>query len=828
MADQTLSNQIYLSRDQIRNQIINYAKTYLEMDQIDLTKSSFLSFIINIFATLTSNLLFYESSVYREFFLTTAQLPESVYNLSAFLGYNTREAAYATTNVLFKVPLTFTDNNVLFRIKSGQKFYANNIEFITYYITDVNVINNNSATVVVTEGSKVYNLPVAVDTTATNTFSFILPVRQYKVTTQEFQIDSDVKPFEFVTIDVPVKGKVASLSVMVRDPGSTAWQLYTEFESLYLMGSSDFGFVNRKTGTGRRLYFGNGLIGKQPAAGSTVLVTINETEGTDGNIISGSITKGERVYTTSGGSTKNVNYTVTNPSSAVGGEDEETIDEVRSNAITNITALGRLVSENDYANSNIIVPFSGMTMNPIAVLKRSDVKVNDIQLYTALVFEDIIVPTRNEFASLIYGITNLPRGSIVHDQDNFSYYTLFDMTFDYTNNEAYYHYVAKTLEKMVTLSTTYISTYDIFADKISVVRSGLAATYTLSYGSTEPDFDLATCTMELLETGETFVMTNDPTTKTFTYTFADYRNIKDEEVTYFFTLSNTVGQVATYTASFTFRKDLQDFMMSSFAADGTSIVVYDIPVIEKSYYDAINQETFELNVMQNMIDNFKSHLYRMLTDFVNLKFVNTFGRMTNMQYNKVTKLPVINSGLTAVPPHPKIGDKYIVSGLEGGAWSGHKNELTTCSFADGTNITWIFVEPVTNDIVYVTGRKTKLLFTGFNWIVPEFTVPLIVDVEVFKQSTFTGSDTDLANTVRSTILEGFATRFGANASLFRSEIISVIQQVSGVDHCNLIAPISDIFFNFELQDLTQSQLLVYTPEYVYFSSFEINVKVLSS
>ena len=83
-ADTTLSNQIYLSRDNIRTQIIEYMQYYLELENVDLVKSSFLSFMIDTLATLTTNILFYSSSTYKEFFLTTAQLPETIYNLSAF------------------------------------------------------------------------------------------------------------------------------------------------------------------------------------------------------------------------------------------------------------------------------------------------------------------------------------------------------------------------------------------------------------------------------------------------------------------------------------------------------------------------------------------------------------------------------------------------------------------------------------------------------------------------------------------------------------------------------------------------------------------------
>jgi hypothetical protein len=85
--------------------IIEQLKKYLELENVDLTKSSFLSFIVEALGTITSNLMFYQTSVYREFFLTKAQLPESIYNLAAFLGYEAGLATYAQVDVLFAIPL---------------------------------------------------------------------------------------------------------------------------------------------------------------------------------------------------------------------------------------------------------------------------------------------------------------------------------------------------------------------------------------------------------------------------------------------------------------------------------------------------------------------------------------------------------------------------------------------------------------------------------------------------------------------------------------------------------------------------------------------------
>jgi hypothetical protein len=179
MADTLLSEQIYLSRDSIRELIAIEVKRYLELENVDLTKSSFLSFIIDTVSTITGNLLFYQLSSYREFFLTKAQLPESILNLSAFLGYNTLEATPATASVLITIPFGFDDPITQFTIPENFTFNADgSVDFLTYYSTTIEVTGNANVTVVVTEGNKRYNLPVSLDT---ESFSFVLPLRQVKI-----------------------------------------------------------------------------------------------------------------------------------------------------------------------------------------------------------------------------------------------------------------------------------------------------------------------------------------------------------------------------------------------------------------------------------------------------------------------------------------------------------------------------------------------------------------------------------------------------------------------------------------------------------------------
>lgn len=841
----TLSNQIYLSRDNIRTQIIEYLQYYLELENVDLVKSSFLSFLIDTLATLTSNLLFYSSSTYNEFFLTKAKLPESIYNLSAFLGYNTKEAVYSTANVLINVPFGFDDSNATFNIPEGFKFYAGNIEFITYYKTDVTIINNASVTVTLTQdGTKVYNIPVSIDSTATTPFfTFALPIRQYKEVIQEFQIDDDTELYQFITIDVPLDGKVSTMVVEVKDPNSSSWRTYTEYNSVYLMSSTSYGYVSRRTNNGRKLTFGNGLIGIQPLPGSTVRVTTNITEGSNGNVISSSIVKGDRIYTTNlSGITKIVNYTITNPSPAINGEDEESIQDIRSNAIANLVSLKRLVSEYDYQHAGVVIENSPIANNTLPVLKRSDVKVNEIQLFSILnyetntristitqeeITEPAIVPTRNAKYEIPISTTYIPRETIITIND-VEYYSMFDINIDLINSYASYEYIMYEIENIPVLTTNYGIEYNISCNKLVARKDGLDLIFELYYDSTEEDFDLCKAKLESLNNSLIYNMINDSVNKKFIYTFSPYTLFPQNEINLEFTiLTDSENPIATYSSSLTFRKSLNNFMMSNVAIDTTSniTIVYDIPVIKKSYYDSIVKKDFETLIYQNIMSVMDFKSYRMLTDFTNLKFTNTTGLMVNMKYNNVSKSDVIEMNLIEPPDNPSIGDRYIIGCTETGLWANRTGDIAQC--IDSTNVTWYYFSPVTDDIVYVINKEKKYIFNGDKWCLLEFNIPLVLEIEVFKSSSYYGSDVELANLIKDTLLSEFSDRFGPNTTLYRSEIIKIIQNVTGVRNCNLLQPTSNIFFEYELTDLTEDELLEYGPEYVYFDYDSISIRVYS-
>ena len=179
--DLLLSEAINLSRDETRNQITLLLQEYLELENVDLTKSSFLSYIINVISTMVSNVLFYEISVYREFFLTKAQLPESVYNLAAFLGYEAGLASYAQVDVLFNMPLGFDDAVAEFEIPLRFEVKSNDgVFFTTDYVTTITVTNNSSVKITAQQGTIIFDIPVVVDTDD-GFFSFVLSMNQIQM-----------------------------------------------------------------------------------------------------------------------------------------------------------------------------------------------------------------------------------------------------------------------------------------------------------------------------------------------------------------------------------------------------------------------------------------------------------------------------------------------------------------------------------------------------------------------------------------------------------------------------------------------------------------------
>jgi len=405
------------------------------------------------------------------------------------------------------------------------------------------------------------------------------------------------------------------------------------------------------------------------------------------------------------------------------------------------------------------------------------------------------------------------------------FYTLFDMIIDSLNTVADHNYVMFEIQQTPLLITSFNSEYSLYADNLIVSTEGTSqAVYRLMYNTTAVDPELVTAKMKILETGAEYNMINDSSANEFILTFPDYTAINEGELTYYFTLEHpTEGLIGKYQNTFILRQSLENYTRSNVVQDGTNFTVYDIPVIEKEYYDGVDQREFESQVLQSLLTSLTFADYKMMTDFVNIKFGNTVGNLQNMQLNDVNTEEVIDFISNPTTPTCTAGSRYII--LKGiGEFDGHDGEIVECK--DSTAGTWNYTIPNTNDMVYVQNESAKYIYSSGNrWVLPNYSIPLQLKLDVFQTDEYTGSISDLAEAVRKALVNSFKSRFGIEINLYRSEIIDVVQEVDGVEHCRLIEPASNIFFNFDLIDLTQEQLLEYGPEYIYFTKDDIEIKI---
>jgi hypothetical protein len=752
---------IFSSRDEIRNQLVDEAKLYLQLEDVDLYKTSFLSYVINVLSILSANQIFYSSTLYREFFLTQAQIQESVHNLARWIGYTVPQATPASVDVLFQIPLGFEDPQVTFRIPADYKVYAGeaqDIEFtintdfvidavirsdtqadLTDQIDDmvsngvtIEIINNNIVQVRNTNG---FHFPVQISITQGSdrpVASFLLPFTQIRKDYTSFSIPSDLEFYQFYTKRIGnLNGQIAVTDVYVVDPDvdMTNVNSVDEFEDkftedqktnflwdqattgVFTLTSSDESYVLSVFDNAAEITFGNGVLGAQPERGSTVSMIMSLTKGLAGNVIPGSVKTGDPIYyTTDADRVSRIVFSVTNPSSATGGADLLTISEVKKNAITNLTSKNRLVSGPDYDDFNIIVPEVPLS-GTIPILKRSDLKVNEITVFSQLIYanpdnpegQSEIVPTCN----IAYPLDStssffVHRGSSVSTGPDSIFETIFNMDVNIETSQADYEYLIREVDITSALESAdadyngqvffsvptvnFKSVTDSTSSDVTNIQVLASVNHTPTTEVTqfrailETEWDSQTYNMI------TELSDQDPNQVTgFFFEYPNFLNIPKNQVQWKVrvqalipfdlitpedkaalgitndpTMPSQWFTISVWTANVIIRQDLSEFMISSVTQDETTglYTIHNVPVILTDYLNNLsNRNDFELNVLQKLINNININSKKMLTDFINIKFPCTTGLLTNMLLNPVSDQSIISRSLTRVP-----GEHDLVTG----------------------------------------------------------------------------------------------------------------------------------------------------------------------
>ena len=906
------SIEIYSSRDKIREQLIDLSKNYLQLTNFDFSKSSYLSYIINMLATLDANLMFYVSSVYREQFLTKAVQRESVLNLANIIGYKPNFAKPATCNVLIQIPFNLTQSTInstkiklvgrnnnstieeseepVFKIKTGDGTEFSLIDTIIVEINSQKIIKVYQQVYVNSSLETFKNIEYRYVNGKIQFFTNFIQIVDYSET---FTIP-EVLPNEFYSINYNFnkRGSIADIDLFtISSSINGVLERWVQKDSIFGIGPDEYAYTYRETDTGIVITFGNGVVGKQPKRGTTVIVAVGLTAGFKGNVIAGSIRQSNSIRAVeirSNGSElyRTIEVSVINKEPSQFGKNAPTIDEIRTNAINRVSTNSRLVSERDYQNADLVV--SNLPVrNVFQVLKRSDLKRNEISIFTELIYNNTIVPTRNADIVVAPLETDDPESVIIKAEtteisiDDEDYVTLFDLNLNTYTNEVNYYYYINEIQKPLTLvkqlktleNTKILPIYAYYATDRTSDNENLYVEVHCNVLDTTSTYE---CKLEINSTNgskQTYYLYDTTSLLSDSETAIKiFSTTKDDDATEN-TSSNlpillssipagdtveftyTINQITTNpstttelnvsTHSLIVKKDLSDFMYSQVEPIDSAYTIYDVPVIKKDYFQSlINRSLFTSSVLQKIVD-FNVYEYKMLTDFVNLKFANTTGYSTNMKYRSISRTSVIDINPEVFPTSPKIGDRYAVSDTKNmfSLNDNYKASVPTGGYIGtyvGGTTKWTFEKIKVNDIFDVTnldGINTnisdpadhtiyRMIYTGVEIVEPKFEIPLQIKLVIIPSVDSRVSDQVLVKNIKDTLVSKLNPYFGYNRTLLRSVIIKTVQEITGVEHVELLEPSFNIKFEEDpYKNMTQEQLLRYTPELIYFTTENIIIEL---
>lgn len=312
-----------LDFDAIKQNLKNYLSGQAQFTDYDFEGSG-LSVLLDTLAYNTHYNSFYLNMAMNEIFIDSAVKRESIVSLSKMLNYipKSRRAASATlslvvNNVIGSPTSLIIDRYTAFNTSiSGTSYTFYNLEPVTILPSGTTYSYDNLE---VYEGTFVVN-KFTVGATPGPAEKFIIPNRN---------IDTN-------TIRVTIQDDPTSST-------STKFDLYAGDITLVTDDSTIYFLEQNSAGT-YQIYFGDGLIGRKLVTGQTVTIEYLVTNGVAANISD----KISQAFELSGSIEGYTDVSITVVEKSDGGEDEETIEEIRFNAPKAATSQNRLVTVKDY------------------------------------------------------------------------------------------------------------------------------------------------------------------------------------------------------------------------------------------------------------------------------------------------------------------------------------------------------------------------------------------------------------------------------------------------------------------------------------------------
>jgi len=309
----------------------------------------------------------------NESFLKTAQLRSSVLSLSETLGYIPRSRSSAVAYVNVSLVNTSAGRPSTLTLPAGTQFTTSidDVDYTFQTIVAYTATDNGSGTYAFTTSTGNLNLPIYEGTYVNKTF---------RITENETDV-------AYIIPDEEMDTATASVLVYTSFTSSDFNEFRPLAEATTIDATSRF-YVLRETPNGYfQLTFGDGITtGISPQPGELVRVNYIRSNGSLGN--SGRSFASSATITVGGESTP-ISVVTTVPSA--GGQDKESIAQIRSNAPMAFASQNRLVTPQDY--KAVILNRYANFLDDVTAWGGEDNDPPDFgKVYIALKYSDDISP----------------------------------------------------------------------------------------------------------------------------------------------------------------------------------------------------------------------------------------------------------------------------------------------------------------------------------------------------------------------------------------------------------------------------------------------------
>lgn len=307
----------------IRDNLKDFLRSQDEFTDFDFEGSG-MSVLLDILAYNTHYMAYYMNMAGNEMFLDTAQLRNSVLSHAKLIGYvpNSKQGALSRVDVVVTPSNSEDQDETGIVLERYTKLLATDINGINYPF--VTLYANSAAKV---EGS--FNF--------SNVF-----IKQGEVVTRQFIMDISNEDRRFVLPSANVDTQTIRVAVQESVANSDT-VIYTLNEDITeLDGDSTVFFLEEADDLNYSIQFGDNVIGKRPKDGNVVIITYLDNAGSAANNIS----RFQFIEPIAGKYSDDV--VVTSTVSSYGGQEKETVEQVRHRAPYYYSTQNRAVNFHDY------------------------------------------------------------------------------------------------------------------------------------------------------------------------------------------------------------------------------------------------------------------------------------------------------------------------------------------------------------------------------------------------------------------------------------------------------------------------------------------------